>query len=171
MKKKYFCKYLPVDGESTKDFKHVIHLSTGEVSLISHPITNPDYNKKEFKPAKLFLCSEDIKLNDKYFHDSFCPYPDGEIADTNTKVMDAHMMITNEGPDYEGDTSFKVIGQISPDALSFVKEGDEFDEEDWKWVTYSFDMEIIIPKDKMIDINQKDHPISLQIKGPCGHFH
>jgi hypothetical protein len=127
--KQYFAKYLPVEGKIIDEEMVMFKID----DTWTEPCSFDSYlgsNIQEVKQGKLFLCSEDIKLNDTYYHDSFCPYPDGEIADTNTKVMNAHMMITNEGPDYEGDTSFKVIGEISSDALSFVKEGDKFDEDE-----------------------------------------
>ena len=49
----------------------------------------------------------------------------------------------------------KVIGEISPDALGYVKEGDEFDE-----------TEVSI-----YDVLNKISVLGIKIKGPCGHFH
>lgn len=123
------------------------------------PNTNKPYFAKylpvkgEIK-AKLFLCSRDIQVGDKYFHDDFYPYPVGDIADTNTKVMNAHMMVSNEGEDYEGDWSYKVVGEISPEA-TWVKEGDEFDEDEVSRCFYGKEC----PGGKV------------KIKGLCGGFH
>lgn len=48
--------------------------------------------------------------------------------------------------------NFKILGPISPQA-AWVKEGDEFDEDEWRKTDF---------------INR---PSIWQIKGPCGHFH
>ena len=76
------------------------------------------------------------------------------------------------------------IGEISPDALSFVKEGDELDSTQVRsyflYEEYFRDREPQFqtltrighvekpfkPKDETDIINQY-----IQIKGPCGHFH
>lgn len=110
---------------------------------------------KEMEKPKLFLCSRDIQIGDKY-------RITGGFAD------DIEFEFKEGQP--KRNSAFKIIGEVSKDA-TWVKEGDEFDEEDWRWVTYEWDTEIIISKEKMIGINKKEVPISLQIKGPCGHFH
>lgn len=127
--KKYFSKYLPIDGEIKEGDMFFFEGST-------LPIQKNEFREKQYplscdkdpkQKVKLFLCSKDIQLGDTYYHDEYCPYPKGEVADSNTKVMNAHMMIANEGENYTGDESFKVIGEISPEA-TWVKEGDTFDE-------------------------------------------
>ena len=64
------------------------------------------------------------------------------------------------------------IGEISPDALSYVKEGDEFDEEQLR-------VQQIGPHSDMDDVfsikasfrDTADYKHYIQIKGSCNHFH
>ena len=39
-------------------------------------------------------------------------------------------------------SSFKVIGELSPEAAKWVKEGDEFDEKGWKY-KYAYDLALM----------------------------
>lgn len=73
-------------------------------------------------------------------------------------------------------TSFKVIGEISPDALSYVKEGQEFDEEQIseKWYGREYlPLSTWINHSKNYPDLKKEHFVSsfIYIKGPCDHFH
>lgn len=130
--------------------------------------------KKEWlgKPIRLSLCSKDIQLGDTYYHDSYYPYPNGDVADSNTKVMNAHMMITNEETGTPRE-SFKVIGKISPEA-TWVREDDEIDETQ---VQFWHDLEAGSRFQGGFVINPSLRPdwqgwvTDVKIKGPCGHFH
>ena len=62
--------------------------------------------------GKMMLTSSDIQVGDKYYNQRLNLWGD------------AHVL-----PSDPADKCIKVIGEISPDALSYVKEGDEFDEE------------------------------------------
>ena len=118
--RKYFTKYLPVEGEVQEGGKF-LHTKTGLIETAIHvhgPHTHPH------KPVKLFLCTSEIQLGDTWYNDWFHPYPKGQVADTNTKVIDANLTVGGDNNEHE---SFKVIGEVSPDAI-WVTEGMEFEE-------------------------------------------
>lgn len=147
MSKPYFTKYLPVEGEikPDDDFKHSIkdgiHTNT-DITSINHP----DYQK-----VKLFLCSRDIKVGDKQIH-----LPSGEIISTIHDEIDLELC-TVGFKSIGLQPVFKVIGEISPDT-TWVKEGDEFDEDEIRNAKGLAAM-------GAIEYNY------WEIKGPCGHFH
>ena len=102
--KKYFTKYLPVEGEIKKgdwaiDCENRIFQSKGK------------YSDKRDTKVKLFLCSRDIQVGDKYL-----------TAPDYTKER------TCEDNSYSFEHCLKVIGEISPQCLGYTKEGEEFDE-------------------------------------------
>jgi len=111
--KKYFTAYLPTEGEIKEG-----DMTIGVRGHIAPAITPKDYNNIYVpywdgrKLVKLFLCSRDIKHGDKY-HD----YAGSPVFthDEDDPMLDKDC--------------FKIIGEISPNA-TWVKEGDEFDEED-----------------------------------------
>lgn len=128
--KPYFTKYLPVEGE----------IKEGQTGISINNATYTHFNhlgKNYGKPAKLFLCSRDIQVGDNVFYkeeqtkfekiDHDEGYPEWVFsnsqtyhAPTNGKIWDKEI------------PPFKVIGEISPEALTYVKKGDEFDEESIK---------------------------------------
>jgi hypothetical protein len=135
LNKPYFTKYLPVEGE-IKQFDKV--LINGGIDIVErYPFVDPyiwegGYNillaqqgtqrVENVKLAKLFLCSRDIQVGDKFRTDIF----DGESTCTGVK----------DGFVYNGSSvrvsignCFKVVGEVSPKAI-WVKEGMEFDEEE-----------------------------------------
>lgn len=166
--KKYFVRYLPVEGE----------IKTGDVFTVAAPlgnkykanevkngyvyVTTPKsfrFGLKECTIHKLFLCSRAIQVGDEVQDgDNFiCKIPN---------ELDLENALDNN--------FFKVIGEVSPDA-NWVKEGDEFEEDE-------------VNKQWYDDSGSSDNPwqdwfgnleddvitnefIRFQIKGPCGHFH
>lgn len=103
--KVYIAKYLPVKG----GYSRIVKNNEG---------TPVDFEQE----VKLFLCSRDIQIGDTAYNDKFYSYPDGQLIDTNSKVMDHGMMEID---------SYKVIGEVSSEAI-WVKEGDEFEESEIK---------------------------------------
>lgn len=125
--KTYFAKYLPVDFiQDTPDEPTV--------------------------KTKLFLCSRDIEVGDKWFHIN----GEGVTSEEQicTEIRGIVLYSDNMFAPLDSNV-YKVIGEISPDALSYVKERDEFDFEDWE------------------DEVDGNHRLTgkIIIKGPCGHFH
>lgn len=104
---KYKAKYLPVEGEIKQGNKYFASDGTLCERYASKDVEGD-------KLAKLFLISTDIKVGDKF--QSFSGMCELE--------WDGKFQLHPE--------DYKVIGEISPEALSYVKEGDEFDEDDWK---------------------------------------
>lgn len=162
--KTYFTKYLPVEGEIqegdwiTDDKFNIGKCLQKDSEFLECSCFYGMTDIINWRKLKLFLCSRDIKVGDKYWYIDVtennkihkgisniievAPEPDGHLAvmfDNNTFLWIEEV--------------FKVVGEISLDALSYVKEGDEFDEDD----VYSFS-------------HNKTNKI-YSIKGSCGHFH
>ena len=129
---KYFAKYMAVEGEIVDYFIQ----PTGELGLMYDGLKEfpgmAEYLTK-CKPAKLFLCSRDIQDED---------------WSVNGRIH-LYFEPKNENERHP----FKVVGPISPQAL-WVKEGDEFGEEELEF-----------------DVRSDDQSRPIKIKGPCGHFH
>jgi len=113
---KYFAKYLPVEGE---------------IDCWCHKIDAPDrhscayYNYENNctkKKLKLFLCSRDIQVGDKYFNTTVNEW---DICDSETRLEQIR-----EYEERNGKVRIKVIGEISPEA-TFVKDGDQFKEDEF----------------------------------------
>jgi nitrogen regulatory protein PII-like uncharacterized protein len=133
--KKYFTKYLPVEGKidenEIKDtwlitpkglatFELRVHKDINTLTnkiRVHNGKTYVDFLDTEVKLAKLFLCSRDIQVGDKYFEH------------TQVKPDRYEEFVAQEDDSIEN--SFKIIGEISPDAI-WVTEGMEFDEDEVK---------------------------------------
>lgn len=164
--KPYFAKYLPIEGEIRKDSVVLYgpnnnHFSVEEVDndiviLIGGGICS----LKDCIRVKLFLCSRDIQVGDKVKIDG--TYEEITIP----SYMDEKgifIMAKNKA-------WLKVIGEVSPEA-TWVKEGDEFDEEQIRWKTWNKYDYSLIPLNKIEweDWNPKGEIFA--ILGPCNHFH
>lgn len=135
--KKYFAKDLPVEGE-IREGNHFDSVN-GELPGSLH--------------TRLFLCSRDIQVGDRCY-----PSTEAALKDYDIEVLELNI---NE---LKSRSAFKKIGEISPGAI-WVKEGDEFDEEEVRWGSKdssSFIMPIERTKSKFDFI---------KILGPCKHFH
>jgi hypothetical protein len=178
--KPYFAKYLPEEGEikegdcvqvKSHNSDNIPLLGAGAVFTVLRKdnSTGREYledGKGTLCPAenaqkvKLFLCSRDIQVGDSAcakgtFHN---------IAGFEWKEHHAKEYNNNADGYY-----YKVIGEISPEAV-WVKEGDEFDEDDlvfkrvdrengggWKYVEVE---------------DTAGFPTIVEIKNPsCKHFH
>jgi response regulator RpfG family c-di-GMP phosphodiesterase len=119
----YFAKYLPVEGEIKKGdhflYDKVVYLATNDGSdNVTVESEEWYHNRRQSKKVKLFLCSKDIQIGDITTR-----FPD------ILKTPDGNITITEENfNDLKYCALFKVIGEISPDAI-WVKEGDNFVEE------------------------------------------
>lgn len=155
--KKYFAKYLPVEGEINKGDKVLDTLNEQYDTWLDDDKCD-EYG--HYKKVKLFLCSRDIQVGDTVkCHSTKDEHKNG-VYDCEVRVVDISeehtVRVTMEG--WEEDLPIprnyllKVIGEISPEA-TWVKEGDEFDETEIKIFR--------LPWDK----------VSVRILGPCKHFH
>lgn len=109
-----------------------------------------------FKP---YLCSKDIQVGDLVF------VPNEEEAGNVTDDTDLTY--------WKEKNSYKVIGEISPEA-TWVKEGDEFDEEDFKIIALdsanNWESRTIVTS-RLAEIVKRDHPDvyheGVIMKSPC----
>jgi hypothetical protein len=175
--KKYFAKYIPVEGEIKHGDRYLsaLHPDGAEPGVYSK---NHDYGP--FNPSRgngcnkvqLFLCSRDIQVGDKYICDAF--------SDSEQVHREGYPLHTD---------AYKVIGEISPEA-TWVKEEDEFDEAQIEIVEYiiaeragntctnEFYTNYLLPKkniadhsDWWVDGEIKEAKTLVKVKGSCGHFH
>jgi hypothetical protein len=145
MSKKYFTKYLPVDGEikPNDDILNngIITTAMGfDMKLYAH-----------CQKAKLFLCSRDIVPGDTFIMEAKNGRLKENIKCTGRDDIGIYSNETAYPIEYN---LFKKIGEISPDALSYVREDMEFDEDEVEiWSKFA-----------------KGY-VFVKVKGPCGHFH
>jgi hypothetical protein len=137
---KYFAKYLPVEGEVTPGDYYFQPYQEGQIGIAN----KDDYMEgayMEDTKAKLFLCSRDIEVGDKVIRDDgktgWVTGWNGGFDHVDEWLCVEHEEDINDYPKGEHDFTifpqrgFKVIGEVSPNA-TWVKEGDEFDDKDWK---------------------------------------
>lgn len=144
MKKQYFAKYLPVEGEIKQGNKYFAYDGTLCERYASQTVDGD-------RLAKLFLCNRDIQVGDKVRASMFIDVGWGKL-NPGDKGHDVHRMfdlqkeliIKSEQSDKYGNPdwwvtengtiilkscTYKFIGEISPEAV-WVEEGDEFTEEE-----------------------------------------
>jgi hypothetical protein len=187
MNKPYFAKYLPVEGEIKEsplwDKKmnkaRVFDISTPEKLQLFHKVMTVD----NYQPVKLFICSRNIQVGDKFFHETLAT----KSKHICIELAGEQGIVGDDNVNYFKGSCYKVIGEISTEAR-WVKEGDEFNEENIQrciWTapdskTEERDM-IPVQTDKWFNMKYKKDigewiPLPLEnkvimIKGPCGHFH
>lgn len=156
--KKYFAKYLPVEGEIGDgdpityigfDGISIRHNKRGREALVKNGI--------HLQKMKLFLCSRDTY----YGEPPIGNYIDSKIVGIGTVE------------------ATKIIGEISPEA-TWVKEGDEFDEDELDPYLYclkhpdeSFYFDEFNQTLEWIKLNPNPikYKVVVKILGPCKHFH
>lgn len=182
---KYLTKYIPVEGEikerdkciclfgnSGNKFNNEFFDKVLDVNIVRELTKTPNQLKfsnaypdslhyaNDFQKVKLFLCSRDIKVGDDV-------YEHGRLENIKMSgyIFGDHSIKT--------DLLFKVIGEISPDALSYVKEGMEYEEENIQYGLYHTSVgRVAVVKKESFEKMQPEYYIKyVQIKGPCGNFH
>lgn len=163
---KYFAIRLPVEGE-IKEGEKYFHPTMGLIVCGKN-------STKNGKLAKLFLCSRDIQIGDKVLSTKH-EYKEPKLViedneDLKAEVPCIHKSIIDK-------YNFKVIGEISPEA-TWVKEGDEFEENDvhfegWEGLICPAVEEDTLEAYMSHGYVEKHPELKLicTIKGPCGHFH
>lgn len=183
MKKKYFAKYLPAEGEIKKGsvaqgddlFYRIESIDKGKRLVRSTKGQSLFINK--LKLVELFLCARDIKAGDIVYVPVYKTY--GKVYDNYRESKTEVEVFGKFYPEvFPKKDLVKPIGKISPEA-TWVKNGDEFDEDDWKWFgpMDHFDSDPCIV-DKVLNkkLNTRfdgglDGSYLIIIKGPCTHFH
>lgn len=143
----------------------------------------PKEKAKKFSKT-LFLCSRNIQVGDKFRHYHIDPKKSAELRkpvhnfnnlskeeDVCDKVEDGKVWWSRDSPyvtqrvnyatTIEG--CFKVIGKISPNAI-WVKEGMEFDEEEWRLYNNVIGMAVHKSVTKEY---AKSEDYCIEIKCPC----
>lgn len=151
-----FTKWVPVDGkiEFGDHFitpKGVVYKNNG------FPIVDHTNDVK----AELFLCSIDLQVGDTVQFRLFATAEEKKlpvIAYYDTK--DEHTAILKDG-EHEihttpGYSCYKLVGQISHEARSFVRAGRRFQDNEWRIL-------ITNPNNKLQS--------EIQVIGPCGYHH
>ncbi len=134
---KYFVRYIPLsremqEGDIFKRGEEDIctfvawesEAATPEYPLVSRIRNSRGYEHiyfgQDIKPVKLFLCSRDVKVGDDFYTDD--PWWPNE---TRMTFVQAYLEEHPGNPTL----NYKVIGPISSKA-TYIKEGQEFEEED-----------------------------------------
>jgi hypothetical protein len=149
--KKYFAKYLPVEGKIKEGDMYWHSGNSQEGSYQTLNVCHKPYRKikdrEEYfvdgmfatncQKVKLFLCSRDIQVGDKVKSFNYPEQPEFEVKNIriSKKVVGkqnhseiyhlADIQYPNEVSTSSVSNFFKVIGEISPEA-TWVKEGDKF---------------------------------------------
>lgn len=174
----YTTKWLPVEGEikpgsyvpifkGDKFFSFYILESEEKLQMF---LNLPGSKERGVKLAKLFLISFDIQVGDKYYY-----------SDTEIDICDSEIRLEQikEQEERHGVKRFKVIGEISPDALSYVKEGKKLKEEHLRFqiinLIHDRKAGAIYTELEFPQKLKKQAPtlfeIMVKVLGPCGHFH
>jgi hypothetical protein len=113
-----FAKWIPVDEEIVDgDFWIYKGYAMSPVQQKEDPFPQ-DSGQKVRQKVKLFLCTRDFSVGDIIMEDgNFIPFE-------WTRMMDSSLPF--------GDELFKVLGEISPKALIYVREGQEFNEGEYQ---------------------------------------
>jgi hypothetical protein len=164
--KKYFAKYCSDEGEINEGDK-VRH--NGQIVTILKKEGEGDTYKTDGFPVygsnlqkvKLFLCSKDIEIGDK------CR----EFNNIDKEIIADWDEVTTS-IEYPGFVYFKILGEISTEA-KWVKEGDEFDEDEIAHHKICHDspynMGCCFHCSRSKGCDSTDY--NYLIKGHCGHFH
>lgn len=187
MQQKYFTKYLPRTKQQNLFFSEFLKQEylfyNGKLYKHYSILNNKDQEKYTFimepneKTGKhvlieecsivdLFLCTKFIEKGDKVFYEDHPHF--GEKVVVEIEVNDKLITLDDGGKTHDHNL-LKVLGQISPAALSYVKEGQEFKESD-------FSIKEECPhyngKHMWKDCSCKTGFINgIYIKDSCGHFH
>jgi hypothetical protein len=195
--KKYFCKYLPVEGEIKEGdicyFTQFKEFGTAtmvydELCFVSFPqeskgsLTSPiSRNLDDKRPYKLFLCSRDISIGDKVRRPSgFSERPDLEFTVNSIGERDGKKLYKEGDENYHTkgteENTYKVIGEISPEAV-WVAEGMEFDEDEWSLFGYYSNTPYVLEglmknPEYQEEYKEMYHDFVVKIKCPtCKQFH
>lgn len=166
--KPYFAKYLPVEGEvEIGDLffsfsGKVVECLDNEGDILYGPMNGflkTNIGNKKSRRAKLFLCSRDVQVGDKV-----------RCGDDAPSAPEHTVKFLTE---CKANECYKVIGEISKDALQGVKEGDEFEESDVQFWhgkrERASDTGFVIDPSVRVDwVSWVDF---VKIKCPWGHFH
>lgn len=163
--KPYFAEYLPVEGEIKEGDKFLtaegnlyIYGDEKTTGLEFPTVRTIKYSDKK---VKLFLCSRDIQVGDRFYSIS------RNIYDIVSNEHHIKLLEIQSGG------WVKPIGEISPEA-TWVTEGMEFDEDDLRWIhtgsIYNPHPGMFIKFDPNPSFQLPQY-YRVAIKGPCGHFH
>ncbi len=128
--RKYFTKYLPVEGEIFQNnqflFKGNLYkagqIDQDRIEDFNHDKTFP---LSQCKKVKLFLCTSEIKVGDSYFWSQnlseirIAKSIENGFVSTGQEATSMHTPVTNG--------NFKVLGEVSPEAV-WVTDRMEFNE-------------------------------------------
>jgi hypothetical protein len=151
--KKYYTKYLPIEGEIKVGEICLITDEDGLIGFLPFKQIYVDEGGIPPKKVELFVCSRDIKIGDHAMELLTTGEYDTFQIDTENDIYDD--MIADG-------RQFKVIGKVSKKA-TWVKGGDEYYENE----LFAHGVGVNWCKD--------GEPTGLiytfKVKGPCGHFH
>ena len=182
--KQYFIQWISVEGEIKEgDWFLVTNQNCAQANQIlccngfdfeGFPkravLEDRGFHLSNIKKVKLFLCSRKIQIGDKFISE----YDNKEHICNSIQERNFYWKNKKSLTGFSCSDGFKVIGEISPEALSYCKEGMEYNEEDVKLYKH-----LILKDGSRLNCYTEEEDLSprcqyanvYQIKGPCGHFH
>lgn len=196
--KKYFTTYIEVDeGMKDGDWVRFLPKEPGhpyegrifqadlvENGWIEEWGTNRSFRISACQKVKLFLLTTDIQEGDQIWD---CVKHQNLIALTVQQPIDPHDTVAIGVSKYMNELNIevtelypvgrvgKIVGEVSPDALTYVSDKEKYDEEDIKifikswalgWIPYEPEFSLFSE-----DTEGPPYEYQIRIKGPCGHFH
>lgn len=161
MKKKYFVKYLPVEGE----IKEEDWCKDPKAGDIFQARKWEKHASENYQKVKLFLCSRDIQVGDEIYFPKLNEYH--KFLRTGNKQIYCQTLNGQHDEEFPIQDYFKVIGEISASA-DWVKEETEFEKEELaiKWDRGFVPLDHWFPE----AIRKKGFIIAIRCS-QCKHFH
>lgn len=153
---KYIAHYIPVEGEINDWVKDTITGGVINISKLGPYGLSALKKAKHYIPVELSLCTREFVTGDKVFHNNGFGYVTVESGADNYGIHRLSAEDKSNIASHFGNL-IKVIGPISIEALEYVKEYDEFLEEQIRVMEWIND--------------DNSTTIEVLVKGPCKHFH
>jgi len=135
----YFAKYLPVEENLEKGNSYIRKSSPWNI-YHNFKYSLQILDMQELQKVKLFLCSKDIKVGDRT-NNGIIEKIEGNFSEEIWCIKDGI------GKYHIKESTFKIIGEVSPEAV-WVKEEMKFNDEDIAWISDDGDEELyFIDKD------------------------
>lgn len=164
--KKYFAKYITT-GEKVREGLTIL-LPQGTPAIVG---STPELFEG-YPVVKMYLCSKNFTVGDTVYS-KLKTTLFGIVGEIGKGGFWLSTETVEKIPKHGFGNWGKIIGEISPDALRYVKAGDEFDEDEIQRHHICYDTEANMgycfhcQRSKGCDSQDYNY----LIKGPCGHWH
>ena len=172
--KKYFAKYQPIHDRINEEGTNVMFKIDGEWTEPCNFDSFLGLEIEKIAGGVLIICSRDIQVGDKVIHNNPINKVLYNTELTVSEILPSGSYRMKEGGIFFNSELIKVVGEISEDA-SWVKEGDEFDQEEIEEFYQFTNFNTLEMNKGLIRKNslygKQNLPVICKIKGHCGFFH